>query len=127
MTLKTIVVLLVTLLLVSVSSAATNDSDGILGAAWDAPLTGSAPTGYELIYRINGTDLSPLYTAGVRDSSVVLANVGDWATLTVRSYHDYWSEFVQDTIRVYSVSAISDTVVFDQAVTVDPPTGIHWE
>lgn len=122
-------IVLITILLVPIKVVAIDiDDDGILGAAWSAPAVGNVPTGYALSYTINDiTDSITTEVIGLTDSSVVLNNVGDWALLNVRSYFEYWSEFQQQTVRVYSVMAVSDTVIFDQVISVDPPTGIHWE
>ena len=124
-----VLIVLITILLVPMKAVATDiDDDGILGAAWNTPATGNVPTGYALSYTINGiTDSITAEVIGLTDSSVVLNSVGDWALLNVRSYFEYWSEFQQQAVRVYSVTAVSDTVIFDQIISVDPPTGIHWE
>ncbi len=108
--------------------AADVDTDGILGAAWDAPAVGNVPTGYALSYTINGVaDSVGADVSGLKDSSVVLSGMGDWAVLNIRSYMSYWSNFNQDSIKVYSVVAVSDTVMFEEIIDIDPPTGIRWE
>ncbi|KKN25646.1 hypothetical protein LCGC14_0882740 [marine sediment metagenome] len=125
---KLITIILTVLILAMPVFATDVDDDGILGAAWDAPVVGNTPTGYSLSYTINGVgDSLNVEVQGLSDSSVVLTSVGDWALLSVQSYFEYWSEFQQQTVRVYSILAVSDTVVYEQAVSVDPPTGIRWE
>jgi len=120
--------LLLPLLLAVNIMAAQGDDDGILGAAWDAPATGNTPTGYELSYTVNGVlDSITTNVSELQDSSTVLIDVGDWAVLNIRSYYDYWSEYDQQIIREFSMSAVSDTVVYTTSVYVNPPTGIRWE
>lgn len=124
---KTMLTLVVVLTLLLMSDWALADNDGILIAAWDAPVVGNVPTGYELSYTVNGVDSLTKEVQGLIDTSIILDNVGDWALLSIRAYFDYWSEFQQDSIRVYSDSVVSDIVVFSQAVSVGPPSGIRWE
>ena len=126
---KKLIILLIALLLLNVPTFASDiDDDGILGAAWSEPVTGNTPTGYALSYTINGAvDSLVIEVQGLTDSSAVLTDIGDWAFLSIRSYFEYWSEFQQQDVRVYSTSIVSDTIVFEQVVVVDPPSGIHWE
>lgn len=128
---KRVMVLLVMLSLFCASGVMADtveDVDGILGAAWDAPVIGNSPTTYVLSYNINGIlDSVSLETANVKDSSVVLSNSGDWAVLEISSIYEYWSEYLQQTVREQSTSVFSDTVTFSGTVSVNPPTGVHWE
>ena len=104
-------IMLAMLIMVVTSKAADVDNDGILGAAWSAPVAGNVPTGYALAYTINGvSDSVVVEVVGLKDSSAVLTNIGDWALLDIRSYYEYWSEFQQQDVRVYSVMVVSDTV-----------------
>jgi hypothetical protein len=126
---KLIVFLTLSLLCInSVIAETVGDSDGILGAAWNAPTVGNTPTSYVLSYNINGKMDSVLTEkTNFKDSSVVLVNEGDWAVLKISSVYEYWSEYLQRSVREESIPVFSDTVTFNGVVNVNPPTGVHWE
>ena len=127
MFLKKMMIVLMLVSLPVMVGAVSIDTDGILGAAWDAPGVGNVPTGYVLKYIINGVDSVDVECIGLKDSSVVLTNVGDWAILGMQSYYEYWSSYNGEMVRVFSSTVVSDTIVFEEAVVVDPPAGIRWE
>jgi len=122
------IVVIIFLFIAPSYAAVVNDNDGILGAVWDAPVSGNIPTAYVLSYTINGVqDSVQVEVSALRDSSVVLTNVGDWSVLNILSVYDYWSEILQQTVRVQSTEIVSDTVTYSTDVSVNPPTGVRWE
>lgn len=92
--------------LVEYAVARYDDFDGHLKIFWSPPAYGNTPHSYVFSYTINGisdsvTGVSPINVQS--DSSVILANQGDWAVFSIRAI---------STQGDTSTLAISDTAYF---------------
>lgn len=100
------------------------DDDGQLGLKWQAPVSGNPISGYNIHYDINGTYDSIQVTVDanvLKDSSVVLSSLGEWAVGNVRAF-----SIIGDTI-IYSDWVSSDTAYFALPTGTNPPTLVGWE
>lgn len=106
-------------LLCTSSYAQFQDSDGDLISIWQPPLEGNPVRNYLLSYTVqNIVDSIIIETVNLKDSSVALSNIGDWAILNI------WAiSILDDTSNV----AISDTAYYDLGIGIDPPSGVAWE
>jgi len=97
-----------------------NDHDGILVATWSPPSYGNTLDHYFWVYTINGIVDSVMGTSpadATTDSTVTLANIGDWALFSISAV-----SVVNDTSTV----AVSDTAYYDTEQGIGPPTGVNW-
>jgi hypothetical protein len=118
-------IMLVTLLGIYIWNVDANaqymDNDGQLACQWGQPTFGSEILKeYLLAYTVNGVDSSIVVVDLTiqEDSTIVLANIGDWAVVEVRSISIF-----DDT----SVAVISDTAYYNEGTGIGPPNGVIWK
>lgn len=95
-----------------------HDYDGHLEATWQPPTWGNPVDHYTYSYEINGVqDSLTGNTSNTFESSVSLANLGDWAILRLRSVSIF-----SDT----SSMIVSDTAFYADQNGIGPPGFIQW-
>jgi hypothetical protein len=118
---KNLLIVAILIMLPALAAAQFYDTDGHLVISWQAPATGSPLDHYIWSYTINGVvDSVQGVTAasGVRDSSVTLAQVGNWAIFKIRAVSIF-----SDT----SVVVSSDTAYYNPGQGIGPPRGVTWQ
>lgn len=115
---KLLIVLVVFLFLASTANAQYKDDDGILVLQWGPPDDGNPVSHYVINYNVNNDSTIQVETAQLEDSTVVLANYGNFCVANI-----FAISIFSDT----SIAVIPDTAYYASSTGIGPPTGVIWK